>query len=68
MLQIMYPLCNLGTAYNGECIDLDGLLDGDIYVHDKAFYYSNPIDNDHIRDCSDFCKNVQMRIGYALKF
>ena len=64
----MYPFCYLGPAYNGECIDLDGVLDGDIYVHDKAFYYSNAIDNDHIRDCSDFCENVQMRIGYALKF
>ena len=60
----MYPFCYLGPAYNGECIDLDGVLDGDIYVHDKAFYYSNANDNDHIRDCSDFCKNVKMRRGF----
>ena len=59
----MYPICYLGTAYNGECMDLKGLLNETIYVHDKTYYYSNAIDNDHIYDCSDFCKNVKMRKG-----
>ena len=52
-----------GPTYNGECMDSRGLFGDDIYVHDKAYYYSNAIDNDHIRDCSDFCKNVKIRNG-----
>ena len=44
-------------------MDMKGILNETIYVHDQAYYYSNAIDNDHISDCSDFCKNIKMRNG-----
>ena len=50
-----------GPAYNGECIDLGGFFNENIYVHDRQFHYENAIDNNHIRDCSDFCKNIKIR-------
>ena len=52
-----------GPPYNGECIDLNGLVEGSmhgfgryIYVYDKAVEYPDPLNNTHIHDCADFCR------------
>ena len=57
-----------GQAYNGECVDLEGLLDTYgvgkyIFVYEKEFRYDDAHNNTHIHDCADFC-NMKLVFWY----
>ena len=51
-----------GTTYNGECIDLRGPRNEEIYVHSRYHYYNDT----HIEYCSNFCSNAKSRTTEGL--